>query len=581
MVSFDVKLWVFAAATWTGALTAIGVPVLVLMVAAVGLGALRRWWAIALFVLVVSSQMASWVIADLAPVEGGSFSGEVTLVSDPQPIGSSLRADAQTPWGKLQLRASGRAADDLRPLLAGDTVVLGGNVTPRQDDADWLLQRKVVGLIEVDRIGGYRPATGLIGIANAFRQTLEAGSVSLGEERQTLFTGLVVGDDRWQSAQTSDDFRGSGLGHLLAVSGQNVAFVLLVITPMVRLLPLGVRIGVVLFVLVLFGLVTRFEPSVLRASVMAALAVVSVAAGRSGSGVRLLGACVVGLLWWDPLLGRSVGFQLSVLASLGILLISPLVVGRLVGPRWFRELVGASIGAQLAVAPLLLFIFEDVPVAALPANVLAGPASGPVMAWGLTGGFVAGLSGGELAELLHMPTGWLLGWIAGVAGWASAVGWGSYGWRHVAALGLVSLVLVAESAAMVRVPRIRWLAAVIGMVIACGPVLVGGSGGGVVVADGVSVWWSGEATVVELGAGARAERSLALLRVERVGRIDLLVVDGAAASTVDALVGRYSPETVLDVGGPGVLRSEFRVGDLWVRFANSSRGVQVLVDRVR
>ncbi len=578
MASVDLKVWVFAVATLVGSFVASDVPFVVLALGAVGLGALRRWWALALVALLLSSQMASWVVADLGPVGELPFSGTVTLTSDPQPIGSALRADAATPLGTLQLRARGRSADDLRPLLAGDTVAIAGRVTPRADDADWLLQRKVVGLLRVDRIEGYRPATGLIGIANAFRETLERGSESLGAERQTLFTGLVVGDDRWQSAQTSDDFRGSGLGHLLAVSGQNVAFVLLIVMPLVRLLPVSMRIGVVLFVLVLFGLVTRFEPSVLRASVMAGLAVVSVAVGRPGSGLRLLGACVVGLLWWDPLLGRSVGFQLSVVASLGILVVSPVVVramaDRLMGPAWLRELVGATIGAQVAVAPLLLWVFDDVPVAALPANVLAGPASGPVMAWGLTGGFLAGLSSPGLAALLHVPTGWLLGWIAGVAGWASSVGWGSYGWRHVVALFLIVLAML-----VVRLSSVRWFAVAVGLIVAPGPVLVGDVGDGVVVDGGLSVWRSGGVTVVEVGSGARAERSLALLRGERVRNIHLLVVDGAGNSTVEALIGRYDPQRVVAVDDPGALRSEFRVGDLWVRFANSSRGVQVLVDR--
>lgn len=253
MASLDLRVWVFAIATLVGSLVAAGIPVLPLAVAAVGLGALRRWWALALVALLLSSQMANWVIADLQPVDGQPYAGSVTLASDPQPIGSALRADAQTPLGKVQLRARGRSADDLRPLLAGDKIVLAGNVSPRADDADWLLQRRVVGLLNVDQIHGHRPAAGLVGIANAFRQTLEAGSESLGTDRQTLFTGLVVGDDRWQSPQTSDDFRGSGLGHLLAVSGQNVAFVLLIVGPLVRLLPVGVRVGVVLFVLVLFG----------------------------------------------------------------------------------------------------------------------------------------------------------------------------------------------------------------------------------------------------------------------------------------------------------------------------------------
>lgn len=573
MRTIDLRIWMLAAGTWAGCLFAFATPLPILLFVALVVGVIRRSWAVAVLALVLSGQVTSWVIDDLAPLGSQNFAGEVTLLSDPQPLGSSLRADARTLLGKVQLRASGRSADDLRPLLSGDRVVLRGEISQRRDSDDWLLQRKVIGLLTVDRIDGYRSATGVTGLANSLRQTLEVGAESLGPEQQSLFTGLVVGDDRWQSPQTSDDFRGSGLGHLLAVSGQNVAFVLLILAPLARWMPPGVRLVVTLAVLMFFAMVTRFEPSVLRASVMAGLAAASVVVGRPGSGLRLLGGCVVGLLWWDPMLARSVGFQLSVLASLGILLVSPLVVGRLPGPLWLRGLVGATIGAQVAVAPLLLFVFDDVPVAALPANVLAGPASGPVMAWGLTGGFVAGVLGGDVARLLHVPTGWLLGWIAGVAGWASSAGWGSYGWRHV-----VALLLVAGVVAVVE--RVRWWALLVGLLVLVGPVTAGGSGSGALVADGVAVWRSGGVTVVELGARARAEKSLAFLRAEQVVGIDLLVLDDVSVSTGDAVTGRYEPRVVVDVGEPGRLREEFRVGDLWVRFADSSRGVQILVDRV-
>ena len=575
MSTIDVRLWSLACATWVGSLLAFELPPIVLLAVALGVGLLRRPWAVAIIALVLSAQVASWVIEDLAPVASQDFSGLVTLSTDPEPIGSALRADADSPLGRVQLRARGRAADDLRLLLAGDRVVLSGAVSPRSDDSDWLLQRKVVGLLTVNRVDGHTPAGGVNGLANSLRQTLERGAESLGPERLSLFTGLVVGDDRWQSPQTADDFRGSGLGHLLAVSGQNVAFVLLILAPLARWLPPGVRVVVMLGVLGFFALVTRFEPSVLRASVMAGLAVVSVTVGRPGSGLRLLGMAVVGLLWWDPLLGRSVGFQLSLLASLGILLVSPLVVDRLAGPRWFRELAAATVGAQVAVAPLLLWVFDDVPVAALPANVLAGPASGPVMAWGLTGGLLAGLLGGRAAVLLHTPTGWLLGWIAGVAGWASSVVWGSYGWRHV-----VAAALVLGVTAVFRVRVVRLWAGVLGVFVLLAPLFVGGSASGVVVGDGVSVWRSGEVTVVELGDGAGAERSLALLRSLRLDVVDLLVIDGASAQTVESVVGRYGPGRVADVSDPAELRNQYRLGDLWVRFATSSRGVQVLVDRI-
>jgi len=58
--------------------------------------------------------------------------------------------------------------------------------------------------------------------ANGVRRTLVAGAAPLSPVQRSLFTGLVIGDDRAQPAGLADDFRGAGLTHLLAVSGQNV-----------------------------------------------------------------------------------------------------------------------------------------------------------------------------------------------------------------------------------------------------------------------------------------------------------------------------------------------------------------------
>ena len=60
------------------------------------------------------------------------------------------------------------------------------------------------------------------------------------------------------------------------------------------------------------------------------------------------------------------------------------------------------------------------PVASIPANLLAGPAAGFVMAWGLAGGLAAGVLGEPVAGVLHLPTELLIAWIAWVAGWAAS-----------------------------------------------------------------------------------------------------------------------------------------------------------------
>ncbi len=85
------------------------------------------------------------------------------------------------------------------------------------------------------------------------------------------------------------------------------------------------------------------------------------------------------------------------------------------GPRWLADPMAVTMGAQLAVAPLLVTTFGGVPVSSLPANLLAAPAAGLVMTWGLGAGIPAGLLGARAAACLQWPTALGIGWIATVA----------------------------------------------------------------------------------------------------------------------------------------------------------------------
>jgi competence protein ComEC len=134
-----------------------------------------------------------------------------------------------------------------------------------------------------------------------------------------------------------------------------------------------------------FALITRWEPSVLRASAMAALALGGAFAGRPRSTGPILGGAVLLLLVADPWLARSVGFQLSVAATAGIVaLAGPLAARMRWVPRPVALATAATLGAQIAVTPLLLLHFGTVPTATLLANLLAFPAVPPALLFGLT-----------------------------------------------------------------------------------------------------------------------------------------------------------------------------------------------------
>src|SRR5438309_2443488 len=129
---------------------------------------------------------------------------------------------------------------------------------------------------------------------------------------------------------------------------------------------------------------------------MVSVSMLAWAAGRPSSTVRLLALAVTGLLVIDPLLVHSVGFLLSVGACTGIAVLARPLADALPGPRALTAPLAVTMAAQLGVAPVLVPVFGGVPVASLPANLLAVPAAAPVMIWGVAGGLPAGLFGGAL-----------------------------------------------------------------------------------------------------------------------------------------------------------------------------------------
>src|SRR5918995_3543335 len=313
--------WVvlLALATFAGALAVcdghVGGASLLLAVSVVGAGlAVRRPELVCLGAALLGAALAQRSIAGLeAPLATGPVRGEVTLVADPVPDGGGgVTVDVRLDGRRLRAMARSAPAAALDDRLAGELVVVVGEVQPPGPTERWLRHRHLAGRMRVDAVVGWRPGGGVTRLANGLRRTLARGGEALPDRQASLLAGLTLGDDRAQPADMADAFRAAGLTHLLAVSGQNVAFVLVVAAPLLRRLSFGPRLGATLGVLAGFALVTRFEPSVLRATAMAAVAATGAAVGRPASTVRTLALGVTGILLVDPLLAASLGFRLSV-----------------------------------------------------------------------------------------------------------------------------------------------------------------------------------------------------------------------------------------------------------------------------
>lgn len=534
-----------------GAMLAKPVPLTVALAVVAVAFVSRRSWVLVLGAVLLASCLATRSWAGLEPRPAQPVDAVVTLVSDPEPVAGALRAELRLDDRRIEAWARGAAAGALYHRLAGERVRVTGVLRPLPAEArSRLAVRHIAARLSVRTVsyvsGGTLPAR----LANASRRVLANGARSLGRDQRSLFAGFVLGDDREQAPAVADDFRASGLTHLLVVSGANVAFVLAVVAPVLGRMPRRARLVAGVAVLVAFGLVTRWEPSVLRAIAMATITLWAGAAGRPASGLRVLSLAVAALVLIDPLLVRSLGFRLSVGACIGIALLARPIAARLPGPRSLATAIGVTVGAQAGVAPILVPTFGPLPLASLPANLMAVPAAAPIMVWGMTAGFAAGVSPPLIATMLHLPTRLLIGWVA----WVARTGAG----LPLGRAGVVVLLLAAAAfgAAAIGPARLRRSAAAVAVVVLASPAATALARSPPRLADarlapGLRAWRAGGATVLVVG-GARSRDVLVALREHRVGRADLVVVTAAdpdTAETVAALRDRLRPRAVAGVGG--------------------------------
>ncbi|MGW1224689.1 ComEC/Rec2 family competence protein [Streptomyces sp. NPDC002530] len=275
------------------------------------------------------------------------------------------------------------------------------------------------------------PPSGLQRTAGALREGLREATEDLAPDARALLPGLVVGDTSRVDPGLREAFRATDLTHLMAVSGANLAILLVVlIGPPGRALRaerggLAPRLGLSLRGTALLGgaltlafvLVCRPEPSVLRAAACGLITLLAIGTGRRRSLIPALAAAVLLLVLYDPWLARSYGFVLSVLATGALLTLAPgwseALRRRRVPPR-LAEALAAAGAAQVVCAPVVVLLASRVSLVAVPCNLLAEFAVAPATVLGFAALAVAPVAM-PVAELLARIAGWPAGWIVSVA----------------------------------------------------------------------------------------------------------------------------------------------------------------------
>ena len=293
-------------------------------------------------------------------------------------------------------------------------------------------------------MGSSRPSLSvLVGIAllvalavartGEIRERAEAG---LGEgmppREAALARGFVLGDDDGLDQTTKEDFIRAGLSHLTAVSGENVTLLALLALPVLAAfgLPLRERLIWAIGLIAVYVPLAGSGPSIQRAGVMGAAGLLATLAGRRASRLYALGLALVVTVAIDPSVAGNVGWQLSFAAVLGILLLASPIRGWIlvrIGRRgaWRRVLaegIAVTVSATVATAPLIAYVFEEISLTSLAANVLVLPAVAPAMWLGMVSAALAQIPGVPLAPLNGLDA-LLLAYIAQVASWCGRPDW--------------------------------------------------------------------------------------------------------------------------------------------------------------
>lgn len=479
---------------------------------------------------------------------------------------------------RVELRAervvsAGDAVDVRLPVLVvgdgegwqdirfGDTVSLSGSLRPAPQT------RPLAGFVFASDAPTVvaAPPVPLRG-AEAMRRGLRTAVAGTGADAQGLLPALVVGDTSAMPQLLTADLRDSGLAHLTAVSGANVAIVVGVALLAARWA--GVRgyalVWVGLVVVVWFVLLARPQPSVLRAAVMGSMALVAVGVAGRVQAVRSLLASVVLLLIVDPWLARSWGFALSVAATAGLVLLARRWSGRL-PQRWplpLREATAVAMAAQVATLPLVVALSGQVAVLSVVANLLAAPAVVPATVLGAAAAALSPVLPGVAHGLAWLGQ-WPAAWIATVAHRTAAAPLATMPWPQGwlgGALGLgcllagVAVWWVGDGRGWWQPRRLLLLGLAMAVLVA---VFVTGPGrwpprGWVLVACDIG---QGDALVVNLGDGAGLvvdagpEPALVDRCLDRLGieRVPLLVLTHFHADHVDGVTGVFDGRTVESV----------------------------------
>ena len=381
-------------------------------------------------------------------------------------------------------------------------------------------------------------------VRSAFRDSLAGVSA----EAKALVSGLAIGDTSQLPKDLADRLKALSLTHLNAVSGANCAIVVGAVFWLLGFLVKRrfVRVAISICALAGYVILVGGGSSVIRAAIMSSIVLLLL--DRGVWPVAALAITVEIMLLFDPSYATDYGFELSVFATAGILVLAPKLADFLSQrlPKWLALSLSVTIAAQLWCMPVLLSLQGGVPTYAVLANLLAEPVVAPITILGIAAAAIA-VPLPFVASTLTWVASWFAQWIVAVTWNLSALPAVTLAWHS----GLLGMLLLVAGVSLWFFGRSRKFAAtaIIGVLlfelIATGSTLVRSQSWlngdwqlvncNVGQGDGLVIRSMGKVAVVDVGRESKPiDECLGQLGIRR---IDLLVLTHFDADHIAGLPG--------------------------------------------
>ena len=274
----------------------------------------------------------------------------------------------------------------LTELRIGQRLRLSGRLATPQANGDfdfrgYLADRGVHAAIyrpSVERVV-HDPSSWTAALSRARRAVNAALAAALPEPAAAIAQGLVTGEQAALSPEAREAFAATNTTHLLAVSGANVSLVIAAVRPLlIRLGRRQLAFAGSLVAVVGYTALVGAEPSALRAAGMGVLALWARSLGRPSDGHTALAVAGVAMTLIDPLWIRELGFQLSFLATAGLIVFAPSIEWRLRSlPSLLRESLALTLAATIAVLPVLALSINRISLVGPLVNLAVAPLVAP------------------------------------------------------------------------------------------------------------------------------------------------------------------------------------------------------------